>query len=302
MAGVASQPWEQTWKLLHVDPTAHIAMDFVSGSTGEQFRTKTLCWSLLNMFLTVLEKGNYAEFTFITKLKPATIGVGKVYFQAGEGTPLSTSNATSNPSVVSKDLLGSEDGLSPRPPPPSPSSPSSLFNTTRNSQGLELTIHWTANGRVFPDFSVYFVALSIILSAAQFDTAATAEPVSNYFPAKDISMAVIPSSAAGRDSWKWWMVVRSMVKLTEAMEKEGGVGGGGKWAECTVRVRHDGYNVGKILLTKGRVQQLDLDHLTGAFAAAEAAGAANDTALGNLNQTQTLPLQLNGISPGKETS
>ena len=252
MATAALLNWNEDFDVFRFDPVNGIRFDFASGVAPPKYQIKTVLWSFVGLFHQFTLRDYFGAASWITKLNPNVLGVGKVYY--------SLRSANTNASSGAAIGIGFNQSID----------SAEVSVKSPNPSQLRLTLSFLRNGRVFEMKSVANVAVYSILSIAEYTATETAEIINTYQEDDDLTLALLPWSVGGADDWKWAMASETVKLMFDALST---AGPRGRWQECTGRVREGEYNVGRVLIRKGNI--VPPDQLEDVWASMQA-GAEDD--------------------------
>lgn len=254
LAAAALRPWEQEINLYHFTPVSDIAFDFKSGKNPPFYEISTVMWTFLSVYLDQNMQNFWSEVSWITRLDPDVVGVGKVYAVVGDriaarNDPVDHSTQDNfsrnlSASIAVDQMVGSDL------PTLQHISPSTVIG----SRGLALGLGYVRNGRSFQVQDVFTAVFWLIITAAPYDSKEPALTMGRYDPEANLTLSVCPWHDV--DEFKWWMAIESLWMLLDLMLDETP---GGRWAEARARLRVDGVNQGKLFLVKGRMTPDELE-------------------------------------------
>lgn len=271
MAKLAMQSWEKALPNFITDPIAEIAMTFSSGSFTPFFQVNTICWSLAEVLTDFNERETWAEASWVSKMLPDTIGVGKIYLSKGLASNRSKRSTTLNQNLDAFADTQSAPAFDKISSPEIEAVLARSVASQSNAGTVQLRISYTKDGRTLPAELVYALVMLCILTAGPYESNDPAMALQRYDQAEDLTIAITPTKSQGlRQDAKWWMILEALWMLVKTMSEEGP---GGKWAEVKAVVKFGGLYIAKLAVMHGRAS---MDQIDSIFDAEEGGNVAAD--------------------------
>lgn len=266
MAAVALSPWNaQIIGALTIPVDSEVEIRFVSSVNPPRFQSKTILWSMVEVFDFYNTQKRYSN-CFLTTYNgrgPAAqiLGVASIKSTLSSNPGLQpNSSALSLSNQTSVELEVPTLGLSPSAQASanqsrlSHTNPPIFRSDSQTMTGLQagtlhLFLEYLNPGALISDKGFVTLMMNIIVFAAQHDPKnAPCGLVRSYNSAENYTFAIGPTSDAARDKLPWTIAVSAVGYLPAEMMKHGR---NGRWAELTARIKWNGAWVGKILIIKG---------------------------------------------------
>ena len=249
----AIQPWDaQILGTLEYPVVANVKVTFVSSVKPPRYQSKTIIWTLEEVFDTYNEERYYSNGflrTFIGRGQSArNLGVGSI-----KSTLPSVSKKPTNSSVLG---LSNNSALNPDPSDETLVSESNSSTFQAGTHRLTFVLNYLENGATFSDKSFFALIITLLTSGAQHETkTAPCGVFSAYRTYDDYTLTMGPTSDAARGNLPWILALQALGFLPSEMLKHGP---GGRWAELSGRIKLDGAYIGKFSILKGKDSRHEL--------------------------------------------
>ena len=253
----------------------NLELKIVRSVNPPHFQTKSLVWTLQELFNEYNIRGQYASANFVTRIDRAPLGFGSLRstLQSGlhEQRNVSSSAMLDSPpteKIPYTDDIGSwviPTSIKPRP---------SVFSHNSAAQlgrrGLDVRLQYIPSGALFSDLAfldsiIYFIALA----ANRDPKTATTKLARSYNIEEGFFVEI--SSIDEDNELEVGRVIEVLGRLPAKMYEQQA---GGRWAELRGVIKFDGVNVGRIIVEKGFPENDASSNYTGGQR------ASNDTATG----------------------
>ena len=247
-ARVSINPWDMELIGALAFPTSNnFELKVISSSKEPRFQTKSVVWSLQELFNQYNRNEDYASANFITTLDGAPLGLGSIKSTliSSESGQMNTSSSSALTFARNNDTSVAEYDTK------------ALANNTSASaqvaqlgrKGFELRLEYNPNGALFTDQGFINTVIRFLVLAANKDpkTLLTAKvAVANL----DEGYFIEISSMGGDDDLSVENIIRALGSLPREMYEQRT---GGRWAELKGLIRFDGVNLGRIKIAKGSI-------------------------------------------------
>ena len=251
---------------------SNVEITFVSSVNPPRYQTKTVIWTLAEVFDYYNEERHYSNCFVKTQFGrgPTARNLGVASIKSTLSTvpglqtdlsDLSLSNETSSglkPSgpvlerstqMISNQSVVSDSGLS-----ISGSVSRGSTNFQAGSRGLVLALNYVRHGATFGDKGFFNLVLNTLVFAAQNDPkTAPSGFLRAYNPEDNYTLSIGPTSDAARDNLPWKLLIPSLGYLPSQMQA---YRQGGRWSELVGKIKLDGAYIGKIQIAKGDYRDL----------------------------------------------
>ena len=246
---------------------SNVEIKFVSSVNPPRYQTKTVIWTLVEVFDYYSEERHYSNCFIKTQLGrgPTARNLGVASIKSTLSTVpdlqtdlsvLSLPNETSSASkfsgqvlepstqMISNQSVVSDSDLS---IPRSGSRDSTSFQA--RSRGLVLVLNYVSEGATFSDKGFFRLILSTLVFAAQNDPKTAPSGLLRTYDSEDnYTLSIGPTSDAARDNLPWKLVIPTLGFLPSQMLD---ARQGGRWAELVGKIKLDGAYIGRIQILKG---------------------------------------------------
>ena len=248
------QPWNaQILGPLPYPVVSNVKITFVSSVKPPRYQSKTIIWTLAEVFNFVNQERHYSNSflkTFVgTGPAARNLGVASI-----KSTLSSDSEAPTNSSglglsnVTASNLDPSDQNLV---------SDRNVSTFQASNRRLTLVLDYLENGATFNDKGFFNLIITLLTFGAQHDPKnAPSGLYSAYNQDDNYTVTIEPTSYEARGNLPWGLALPALGYLPSEMLKHGS---GGRWAELEGRVKLDGAYIGKIHVVKGRNQQPEAD-------------------------------------------
>ena len=246
---------------------SNVEIKFVSSVNPPRYQTKTVIWTLAEVFDYYSEERHYSNCFIKTQLGrgPTARNLGVASIKSTLSTVpdlqtdlsvLSLPNETSSASKFSGQVLEPSTQMISNQSVVSDSGPSIPRSASRNStsfqagsRGLVLVLNYVSQGATFSDKGFFHLILNTLVFAAQNDPkTAPSGLLCAYNPEDNYTLSIGPTSTAARDNLPWKLVIPTLGFLPSQMLD---VRQGGRWAELVGKIKLDGAYIGSIQIVKG---------------------------------------------------
>lgn len=246
---------------------SNVEIKFVSSVNPPRYQTKTVIWTLVEVFDYYSEERHYSNCFVKTQFGrgPTARNLGVASIKSTFSTVpdlqtdlsvLSLPNETSSASKSSGQVLEPSTQMVSNQSVVSDSGPSIPRSASQNttsfqagSRGLVLALNYVSQGATFSDKSFFHLILNTLIFAAQNDPkTAPSGLVCAYNPEDNFTLSIGPTSYGARDNLPWNLVIPTLGFLPSQMLD---VRQGGRWAELVGKIKLDGAYIGKIQIQKG---------------------------------------------------
>ncbi|KAG6994120.1 hypothetical protein G7Y79_00047g083460 [Physcia stellaris] len=234
-------------------PVEHnVEMRIVKSVHPPRFQTKSLVWTLQELFEEYNSRGLYASASFVARIDGAPLGFGSI-----RSTLQSEPRMQRNVSVsavldsVPADKTSLIDEVASLVIPSSSTTSSSLLNHETAAhlgrRGLDVRLYYQPNGKIFSalgfmDSIIYFIGL-----AANRDPKTTTTKLARTYNFNEGYFIEI-SSIDEDNEIEVGRLIEVLGRLPAQMYEERV---GGRWAELGGVIKFDGVNVGRVLVQQG---------------------------------------------------
>ena len=246
---------------------SNVEIKFVSSVNPPRYQTKTVIWTLAEVFDHYSEERHYSDCFVKTQFGsgPTARNLGVASIKStlstvpGLQTDLSvlrSSNETSSelklsgpvlePStqMISNQSIVSDSGIS-----ISGSVSRDSTNFQAGSRGLILVLSYVSHGATFSDIGFFHLILNSLIFAAQNDPKTAPSGLLRAYNSEDnYTLFIGPTSDAARDNLPWKLVIPTLGYLPSQMLA---YRQGGRWAELVGKIKLDGAYIGRIQIVKG---------------------------------------------------
>lgn len=246
---------------------SNVEIKFVSSVNPPRYQTKTVIWTLVEVFDYYSEERHYSNCFVKTQLGrgPTARNLGVASIKSTLSTVpdlqtalsvLSLPNETSSASIFSGQVLEPSTQMISNQSVVSDSGPFIPRSASRNStsfqagsRGLVLALSYVNQGATFSDIGLFHLVLNTLVFAAQNDPkTAPSGLLCAYNPVDNYTLSIGPTSHAARDNLPWKLVIPTLGFLPSQMLD---VRQGGRWAELIGKIKLDGAYIGSIQILKG---------------------------------------------------
>ena len=241
----AIQPWNaMIVGTLQYPVISNVRITFVSSVKPPRYQSKTIIWTLAEVFNFVNQERYYSNSflkTFTgTGAAARNLGVASI-----KSTITSDSKAPTNSSVLGLSNVTALDL-----DPSDQISDSNISTSQANTRRLTIVLDYLENGATFSDKGFFNLIITLLTFGAQHDPKmAPSGLYSAYNQDDNYTITIEPTSYAARWNLPWAFALPALGYLPSEMLKHGP---GGRWAELEGRVKLDGAYIGKIHILKGR--------------------------------------------------
>lgn len=230
--------------------TSNVEIIFISSIKPPRYQSKTMIWSLIEVFDFYNDNRHYSNSFIKTTLGTGpgakNLGVASIKstLSSTPGLPLNSSavpalsNETSSVSTTSNRAVD-----------PSSVSDTDLANLQADARGVSVVLSYLVNGLIFSDKGIFKTLLDMLTFAAQRDPK---EESSGYLRAyntpENYTIEIGPTSEAAMENLSWTNVILALAYLPRVMLQHRPTG---RWAELSGRIKLSGAFIGKILIIKG---------------------------------------------------
>ena len=250
---ISLNPWNlEIPRSLKFPVANNLELKIVRSVNPPYFQTKSLVWTMQELFNQYNIRGLYASASFVTRLDGAPLGFGSLRSTLHSGrdeqrnvSSLATLDSAPTEKIPYTDHIGSwviPSSIKPRQSVVSHSPAAQL-----GRRGLDIRLQYIPNGALFSDLAlvdsiIYFIALA----ANRDPKTATTKLARSYNIEKGFFIEV--SSIDEDNELEVGRVIEVLGRLPAIMyEKQVG----GRWAELRGVIKFDGVNVGRIIVEKG---------------------------------------------------
>ena len=249
----AIQPWNaMIVGTLQYPVVSNVRITFVSSVKPPRYQSKTIIWTLAEVFNFVNQERYYSN----SFLKTFT-GTGSAARNLGVASIKSTLSSNSMEPTNSS-VLGLSNVTALALDPSDQISDGNISTSQANARRLTITLDYLENGATFSDKGFFNLIITLLTFGAQHDPKnAPSGLYSAYNQDDNYTITIEPTSYEARGNLPWGLALPALGYLPSEMLKQGS---GGRWAELEGRVKLDGAYIGKIHIVKGRnePQQADL--------------------------------------------
>ena len=273
---ISLNPWNlEIPRSLNFPVANNLELKIVRSVNPPYFQTKSLVWTMKELFDEYNIRGQYASASFVTRIDGAPLGFGSLRstLQSGlhEQRNVSSSAMLDSPpteKIPYTDDIGS--WVIPSSIKPRPSVASHTLAAQLGRRGLHVRLQYIPNGALFSDLAfldsiIYFIALA----ANRDPKTATTKLARSYNVEGGFFVEI--SSIDEDNELEVGRVIEVLGSLPAKMYEQQV---GGRWAELKGVIKFDGVNIGRILVEKGYPEtDANSNHTDGQR-------ATNDTATG----------------------
>lgn len=225
----------------------NIEMKLISSAHEPRYQTKSVVWTLQEIFNEYNKRGQYSSANFVTRIESVPLGLGSI-----KSTLMSETSGRTNTSARSSALVG-EDNVAVIDAFIGGSSPTASISTNSDQlgrRGYELRLEYTPNGALFTDIGFINIIIRFLVLAANRDPKTQS---TNRARAANVDEGYVieVSSLHKEDDLSLENVIRALGTLPQVMYEQRA---GGRWAELTALIKFDGMNIGKITVKKGDIE------------------------------------------------
>ena len=247
---------------------------FVSSVSPPRYQTKTILWTLAEVFDIYIEQRQYSSCLIKTQLETSSgvhnLGVGSIKSKLTTGPSLvrgsavlGKSNATSNEPTSNVPAVGVSTPVLSNQSQSSQTNDSALqlddegyTDIQAGTNGLSFDLTYLDHGAIISDKAFFRTIVNLLTFAAQHDPkSAPSMPMTVYSSVENYTFSLGPTSYAMRVRLSWKLVIPALGYLPTEMMTHGR---GGRWAEFTGRIRLDGAYIGKVQILKGDTRESSL--------------------------------------------
>ena len=217
-----------------------------------RFQTKSLVWTLQELFEEYNSRGLYASASFVARIDGAPLGFGSIRstLQSEPKVQRNVSFSAVLDSVPAEKTSLPDDVASVVIPSSSTTSSSPISADTAaqlGRRGLDVRLYYQPNGKIFSalgfmDSIIYFISL-----AANRDPKTTTTKLARTYNVQEGYFIEI-SSIDEENEIEVGRLIEVLGRLPALMYEERV---GGKWAELGGVIKFDGVNVGRVLVQQG---------------------------------------------------
>ena len=273
---------------------SNVEIKFVSSVHPPRYQTKTVIWTLVEVFDYYSEERHYSNCFIKTQIGmgPTALNLGVASIKSTLSTvpdlqtelsvlslPNETSSASKSTGQVlepSTQMISNQSVVSDLGPsiPRSASRSSTSFQA--GSRGLVLVLNYVSQGATFSDKGFFRLVLSTLVFAAQNDPKTAPSGLLRTYDSEDnYTLSIGPTSHAARDNLPWKLLIPALGFLPSQMLD---VRQGGRWAELVGKIKLDGAYIGSIEILKG--DRRDPHPHSCGMSALDTGGGRIDTAAG----------------------
>ena len=216
---------------------SNVEIRFISSINPPRYQTKSVIWTLAEVFDYYTEEGHYSNCFVKTQLGSGptaqNLGVASI-----KSTLLTVPDLQTDSSVLSL------PGLS------TPRSASQNFTSFQaGPRGLSLVLRYVKNGVTFSDKGFFQLVLNTLVFAAQNDPkSAPCGLLRAYNQEENYTLSLGPTSDAARENLPWNYVIPALAYLPNEMLDQRQ---GGRWAELLGNIKLDGAYIGRVQIAEG---------------------------------------------------
>ena len=250
----AIQPWNaMILGSLQYPVVSNVKITFVSSVKPPRYQSKTIIWTLAEVFSFVNQERHYSNSflkTFVgTGAAAKNLGVASI-----KSTLSTDSEAPSNSSVLD---LSNVTASSLDPSDQNLVSDRNVSAFQVGTRRLTIVLDYLENGATFSDKGFFSLIITLLTFGAQHDPKNHPSGLySAYNQDDNYTVTIEPTSYEARGNLPWGLALPALGYLPSEMLKHRS---GGRWAELDGRVKLDGAYIGKIHVVKGRVQMQQAD-------------------------------------------
>lgn len=247
--------------------TSDVEVKFVSSVNPPRYQSKTIMWTLGEVFDVYNEQRHYSDSFMKTQIgrgpSAQNLGVASIKSTLAASANLSTSSLESvllNRSTLEGELPSPT--LDARVPASlnesldnikhlsfAPSDPQDPTSIQAGPRGLSFVLNYIDGGEAISDKGFYSLTINLLLFAAQHDAKQSGCGFINaYNPVDNYTYSIGPTSEAARENLSWELAIAVMGYLPSEMLK---YGRGGRWAELSGRIKLNNAYIGRLEIAKG---------------------------------------------------
>lgn len=229
-------------------------MRIVRSVNPPRFQTKSLVWTLQELFDEYNSRGLYASASFVARIDGAPLGFGSIRstLQSEPKIQRNVSFSAVLDSVPAEKTSLADDVASLVIPSSSTTSSSPISHDTAahlGRRGLDIRLSYQPNGKIFSalgfmDSIIYFVGLA----ANKDPKTATTQLARTYNVQEGYFIEI--SSIDEEDEIEVGRLIEVLGRLPAQMYEQQV---GGRWAELGGVIKFDGVNIGRIVVQQGRL-------------------------------------------------
>ena len=231
--------------------SSNVQIKFVSSVNPPRFQSKTVLWTLAEVFDVYNNERHYSDSFFKTQIGRSpdsqVLGVASIK------SALSASTGSSPSAPLNRTVPGQDYHL---PRLDTASNQSLLFNKyilspDSYAQGLTLVLNYLDGGAIFNPRTFFGLTISLLIYSAQHDQKMSPSgPIHAYNSIDNYTYSITHTSEAATENLTWQIAIAVMGLLPSEMLGHG-QGHGGQWAELNGRIKLDNAYVGRLQIVKG---------------------------------------------------
>lgn len=227
-------------------------MKVVRSVNPPRFQTKSLVWTLQELFNEYNQRAQYASANFVTRVDGVPLGYGSIRSTLHSG-PDEERNVSSSATfdAAPAEKIPSVDDISPwikaSSTKPSPSATSHNPAIPLGRRGLDIRLTYTPNGALFSDIAFFDSIIYFLVLAANRDPKTSPTRIARSYNVPG-GFFVEVSSIDEDNQLEVGRIIEVLGRLPAIMYQERT---GGRWAELRGVIKYDGVNIGRIRVEQG---------------------------------------------------
>ena len=226
----------------------------VSSVNPPRYQTKTLVWTLQDLFDEYHSRDLYASASFVTRVDGVPLGFGSIRstLQSRLDSQGNISSSAMLDSARTEKISSTDDidsWVIPSSSQPSLSGISHVPATQLGRRGLDIRLDYIPNGMLFSDYGFFDSIIYFLVLAANRDPKTTTAKVARSYNIREGFFIEI-ASIDEENELEVGTIIEVLARLPAKMY---GQQAGGRWAELRGSIKFDGVNIGRIKIEQGHL-------------------------------------------------
>ena len=243
LARVAQNPWDyEVTGPLNFPVVHNVEMKMASSVRYPHFQTKSLVWTMQELFNRYRAQGQYASASFVTRVDGKVLGFGSIRSTLLSDPDGNASSLSLHDGDAASTSAVTEDGDQAVSTFITNATINGNTNTGLGRRGLEIRLNYIPNGKLISDIDFIASNIKFLVLAANKDPK-TGTTKTARMDNLEAGFFLEISSMGDDDELPLFRIIEVLGRLPARMYEERP---GGRWAELTGLVRFDGVNIGRI--------------------------------------------------------
>lgn len=251
---VALNPWDlEIPRNLNFPVARNLEMKIVRSVHPPRFQTKSLVWTLQELFDEYNSRGLYASANFVARIEGAPLGFGSIRstLQSGLDGQRNVSSQAMHDRAPAERIPSADDiGSGVIPSSSNKSTPSVISHdpaTQLARRGFDIRLEYTPDGALFSDLGFFDSIIHFLSLAANRDPKTSTTRLARSYNVQEGFFVEVASVDEENE-----LEVGTLIEVLGLLPaKMYGQGAGGRWAELTGSVKFDGVKIGRIKVEQG---------------------------------------------------